>query len=123
MDGDVKSLLVETFMPRTDRVIARWQPFHCEGSLPVRHGKKRMRENPNIRLRPRMLIVLERYRDLGMSKPMRQRLTRCKLSLVPIQIVLWLRMYILGGVVAVSYFQRLIHLESENMRQISTAAL
>ena len=57
------------------------------------------------------------------KKKKSQRLTRCKLSLVPIQIVLWRRVYILGGVVAVSYFQRLIHLESKNMGHIATAAL
>src|SRR5260221_7785227 len=76
VDSHVVSLLTELFMPRPDGVIAWWQALNRKRSVAITHREKRVRENPNIGLHPRMLIAFEWYRDLGMREPMRKRFTQ-----------------------------------------------
>src|ERR1700687_1854397 len=121
-DGDFLCLLAIGFVPSRDRVLTRWQVRKTEAAIPAGNGVVGILQHCEVAVHPRMDVALHRN-ELRLAEFFGKRRSPGRLRLIPLVIDFSQGMNVVRRLIVIDDFERLIHLEGKDVRNVLAAFL
>src|ERR1700674_3494806 len=121
-NGDFLALLTIGLVPSSDGVLAREQIGKIEATIFSGNRMVGVLQHRKSAVHPRMNVALHRD-ELHLVVLINDGRSARRLRVVPLAIDLGQRVDVVGGLILIQDFERLVHLKRKNMRPIAAALL